>query len=143
MKIICLLVSFFLFSLLLQGQTEKHIQWNKKRNKSANCKEKFLSPFTSINDSIIITPKKLSDTLSQKKSFEDKNDSIFRNPDNSLFRNPGPCGPETYPGAPRFYRKSPQMQTPYEKSFLIPYVASKDQKYFLIIKDPITHRIIN
>jgi len=139
-----LLVSVFLFPVLLPGQSGKENRGYKKRNKSANNKEEFRNPLPPANDSDIIEPQSLPDTLFLRKPYRDMNDFIFRYPGNRFFGDPGvPRAPETYPGAPKFYRKSPQMPSPYEKSFIIPYVASRDQRYFLIIKDPITDRIIN
>lgn len=47
---------------------------------------------------------------------------------------------ERYPGSERFYAKRPFLFSPYRK----PFVLKPDStvKYYLIIKDPITHRVI-
>lgn len=52
-------------------------------------------------------------------------------------------GSEIYPGAPKFYGKSRTLPLPYEKSFVIPHRIPPNSKYHLIIKDPLTKRIIN
>ncbi|HQH24646.1 MAG TPA: hypothetical protein PLM01_10445 [Bacteroidales bacterium] len=52
-------------------------------------------------------------------------------------------GSEIYPGAPKFYGKSRTQPLPYEKSFVIPHRIPLNSKYHLIIKDPLTKRIIN
>lgn len=48
---------------------------------------------------------------------------------------------ERFPGSEKFYARRPELARPYDKSFIIPPV-SPGEKYYLIIKDPITRRVI-
>jgi len=83
-----------------------------------------------------------SDSILTRKSGNGYDDLIKRFPDGRLcprFRVAEDL--EVYPGAPRFYSKHPMMPSPYEKSFIIK--PDRSAKYYLIVKDPVTHRRIN
>lgn len=131
--------------------------------------KKFRSARSSGNDSILATSRYLSDTLIKKRpGRRNYDDFIFRYPEKRFFPapefprrsetypDPGqprgaeicpdpdmPREPEIYPGAPKFYGKSRPIPSPFEKSFNIPHRIPQNQKYHLIIKDPLTKRIIN
>lgn len=103
-----------------------------------------INKFITLQDNELIKPDNLQDTIYRRLPDRSKNGRFFIEPGKRFhhdFRIPEKV--ETYPGAPKFYRKSRPMPSPYEKSFIIPYTASWNQKYHLIIKDPITGRIIN
>ncbi|NSW95537.1 MAG: hypothetical protein HPY62_12590 [Bacteroidales bacterium] len=47
-----------------------------------------------------------------------------------------------FPGSERFYARRPELLRPFDKPFIIPPASSSGNKYYLIIKDPITQRVI-
>lgn len=54
---------------------------------------------------------------------------------------PGERPGEKYPGSERFYARRPFLFSPYRKPFILKPDSSV--KYYLIIKDPLTHRVTN
>lgn len=95
-----------------------------------------------IDPDNIIDPGFFSDSILTRKSGKDYDDLIKRFPDRRLYpRFRIVENLEVYPGAPRFYSKRRMMPSPYEKSFIIK--PDRPAKYYLIVKDPVTHRRIN
>ena len=79
-------------------------------------------------------------TVIKSHSLKLSQDSLFR--DHLKIRHyPDSVIAEEYPGSSRFYAKSYIKPYPYEKSFIIK--PDTTVKYYLIIKDPILHKIIN
>ena len=96
----------------------------------------------SIDPENIIDHGFFSDSLLMRKPGRCYYDLTKRLPAGKLY--PGVRiaeGTEVYPGAPRFYSKRRIMPSPYEKSFIIK--PDRSVKYYLIVKDPVTHRRIN
>lgn len=145
MKIIYVLPVFILLiPLLLQGQSGRNEDGITSKKITDVLTEKCLRHPPSVNDSVLNKPFCFSDSLFKRRPGMDKDDFIFRYPGKRFYPHPDlPEEAEIYPGAPKFYGKSPLMPSPYQKSFIIPHIPSRNRKYFLIIKDPITHRIIN
>jgi hypothetical protein len=142
MKIINL---FFIILLLLPasltGQDYLHKpECNDLRNHN-------ISPGDIIGDLPIdrenlIDPGFFSDSLLMRKPGKDYDDLINRFPSGKLYpRFRIAEDLEVYPGAPRFYSKRRMTPSPYEKSFIIK--PDQSVKYYLIVKDPVTHRRIN
>ena len=79
-------------------------------------------------------------TVIKSHSTKLSQDSLFR--DHLKIRHyPDSVIVEEYPGSSKFYAKSYIKPYPYEKSFIIK--PDTTVKYYLIIKDPILHKITN
>jgi len=140
-----LLICLSLFAMRIQGQSYrnnplfneiKRVEipsgmglYNQIRENNSNINNKIYSV-------------QLSDSLSRRRPGSGKNNFIYHYPRKRLYDDFRIAeATEIYPGAPRFYKKQNIMPVPYAKSFIIRRVPPG--KYYLIIKDPITHRIIN
>jgi len=134
-------VVFIVFPLLLTGQSDKNCPGYRELKKI----EIFPGGIPSIDmDYDIINAEALNDSIIPQVC-ESVRDSIFDNPPEIRpFRDLTIAeARELYPGADRFYSKHHMMPSPYEKSFVIKHRPDPRSKYYLIIKDPITHRRIN
>ncbi|HBE40341.1 MAG TPA: hypothetical protein DDW27_03915 [Bacteroidales bacterium] len=143
MKPIILLLLFLLtYPLSLAGQPGKNKSVQIVTKDSDIFTREVLRNLRKENNSNNINPVFISDTLlnHRPENLSDKyNGREPRKRFSPDFRIAEEL--EIYPGAPKFYGKKPYIPSPFEKSFIIKTVPPG--KYYLIIKDPITHRIIN
>jgi len=136
MKIYNLLPAvLFIFSVPLTGQSGQNFPGYKEQEKIDIAPEGIIAVLPIDMNCNIINPDTFVDTIippsggsANVRSFRDFTIAEER---------------EIYPGAQRFYSKHRRMPSPYEKSFLIKPGPDPYSKYYLIIKDPITHRRIN
>lgn len=144
MKVINLL--FIILILLPVSVSAQNIPDNPRFNnpeKNRKCPVEIMKDFR-IDPEIMIDPGFFSDPSLKKESGKSYDELIERLPERKLlpdFRIAEE--PEIYPGAPKFYSKHRMIPSPFEKSFIIKHRPDPFAKYYLIIKDPITHRIIN
>ena len=131
----------FVFSLGLTGQSCQIWPGN---NESVKL-EIAPGEIPSINPDYIITnPGALNDSIISPACHLGKDGIFDCIPEIRSFRDLTIAEEkEFYPGADRFYSKHRMMRSPYEKSFLIKPQPDNFSKYYLIIKDPITHRRTN
>jgi hypothetical protein len=138
MKTIALMiVCGVIFTINLTGQIDKKRNLlNDKKTDSLRIAPYFddhtygkLYKKFHLPDNIIINP----DLDLGKKHFNIESPAIKRSYDK--------LAAEKFPGSDRFYAKRGYIFNPTEKSFIIkPDIKAK---YYLIIKDPITNKIIN
>ncbi len=134
-------VVLFIFSFPLTGQNGQNCPGYKEPKKI----EIIPGGIPSIDmDYNIINAEALNDSV-YPPACESGKDSIFNYPPEiRSFRDLTIAeAREFYPGAHRFYSKRRMMPSPYEKSFVIKHRPDPRSKYYLIIKDPITHRRTN
>jgi len=120
----------FISSFNLYGQ----IDGPNKRFHSQKSDSIFIKPFfENPNENFDLHHDRiLKPNLSQKR-FHIESPEIKNSYDKLLA--------ERFPGSETFYAKRPYLIYPYEKSFI--KKPDTTAKYYLIIKDPITHRRTN
>jgi hypothetical protein len=138
MKTIALMiVCGVIFTINLTGQIDKNCNlFNDQKNDSIRIAPYFddhtygkLYKKFDLPDNIIINP----DLDLGKKHFNIEPPTIKRSYDKLLA--------EKYPGSDRFYAKRGYIFNAADKSFVIK--PDTTVKYYLIIKDPITNKILN
>ncbi len=127
----------FAFSFNLTGQTDRHSnRFNHQKSDTI-----FSTPF--LNNPSFPIPDKKFDLYSDRiiKPDIDLIQKHFNIESPGIKLSNDTLSAERYPGSDRFYAKSPYLPYMYEKSFI--KKPDTKAKYFLIIKDPISNKIIN
>ena len=136
---ILLMVSLFLFSGSIFGQNGKFSFLDRNIKKDLNIANR-LSNFSQIDTTFKLIP---NQDLFHKRNSQrlDLNPDMIIQHQFGINHSQSYAYAEEYPGSSIYYAKRPLLlQMPNEKFFIIK--PDTTAKYYLIIKDPISHMII-
>jgi hypothetical protein len=136
---ILLMVSLFLFSGNILGQNDKFSFLEKNIKKDLNIANN-LSNFRQIDTTFKLIPNHDLFHKGNSQRFDLNPDMIIQHR-LEIYPSRSYAYTEEYPGSSIYYAKRPSLlQVPNEKFFIIK--PDTTAKYYLIIKDPLSHMII-